>query len=180
VSIEKKENNTSGKASGRRRPKPRRRWLKDSVRPPKSAGFENHSSAGTEQTEYDFFSRLKEKTKGLIYISETDADIQPFIGETTERVSADSLLSQIGAESDGRIEEREFTDFFGRLTTMQDWFDDERREMTEQFTELEKLLTENLKDLKVFKVGEIEIDIYVVGLDKENRLAGVRTQAVET
>ncbi len=38
----------------------------------------------------------------------------------------------------------------------------------------------NLRNLKVFKVGKIQLDIYVVGLDAENRLLGIKTKAVET
>ncbi len=42
------------------------------------------------------------------------------------------------------------------------------------------LLEANLRDLRVFKIGEIQIDIYVVGLDVENNLTGIQTKAVET
>ena len=37
-----------------------------------------------------------------------------------------------------------------------------------------------MKDLKVFKVGQIELDIYVVGLDSQGVLTGITTKAVET
>ncbi len=38
----------------------------------------------------------------------------------------------------------------------------------------------NLRDLKVFKIGKIQIDVYVVGLDAEDNLLGIETKAVET
>jgi hypothetical protein len=66
------------------------------------------------------------------------------------------------------------------LTKIQDWFGEEETATAQKFSALEKLLLENLKDLKVFKIGEIELDIYFVGLDKQGKLAGVKTKAVET
>jgi hypothetical protein len=42
------------------------------------------------------------------------------------------------------------------------------------------LLEENLADLTVFRIGSIRIDIYVVGLDADGNLAGIKTKAVET
>jgi hypothetical protein len=41
-------------------------------------------------------------------------------------------------------------------------------------------LKENLRDLKVYRIGRIEIDIYVIGIDSQNNLMGIKTKAVET
>ncbi len=44
----------------------------------------------------------------------------------------------------------------------------------------EELLENNLKGLKVFKIGKIQLDVYVVGIDAEGKLTGIKTNAVET
>lgn len=126
------------------------------------------------------FEQIKQISEGLYYISETDAEIKPFAGEKAEAVSKEEILRQTGKEKDTSIEERDFTEFFAYLTEIQDWFGDEEKETAERFGKLKDLLEKNLKDLKVFKVGEIELDIYIVGLNEENRLMGVQTKAVET
>ena len=41
-------------------------------------------------------------------------------------------------------------------------------------------LKQNLGDLKVFKVGEVNVDVYIVGKTGSGKWAGVRTAAVET
>lgn len=127
---------------------------------------------------------LKEKIEkaadGLYYISETDADILPFIGDKAEAVSQEEILKQTHKEPDAPVEERDFSEFFERLTKIQDWFEEEELELAKKFSELKSLLEENLTDLKVFKIGQINIDIYVVGIDQEGVLMGVKTQAVET
>lgn len=128
----------------------------------------------------DFSFKLEKAIKGLNYISETDAGFSVYIGNKAETSESKSLLMQIKADMDTPTEERVFDEFFERLTTFQDWFDGERIEMTKNYRKLKKLLEDNLRDIKVFKFGEIQIDVYIVGLDSENNLMGVKTEAIET
>ena len=128
--------------------------------------------------ENSFSDQIKTIVKDLYYISETDSEIFPFVGEKSERVSADELLRQLKRADP--VEERDFEDFFKRLTAMQEWFGDEETLAANKFSELKELLLKNLKDVKVFKVGKIQVDIYIVGLNFESFLAGVWTKAVET
>lgn len=122
--------------------------------------------------------RIKRASKELFYISETDAEIIPFVGEEADAVNAETILKQ--TKSDAPIEERDFEDFFKRLTELQDWFGDEETKNANKFAKLKDILQKNLRDIKVFKVGRIEIDVYVVGLDAQNILTGIQTKAVET
>lgn len=119
-------------------------------------------------------------SNGLYYISETDAEILPFSGAKADSVTKENFLSQMGNEPDAPVEERDFAGFFARLTKIQDWFGDEEKQIAARFAELKELLERNLKDVKVFKVGRIELDIYVVGLDADGKLSGIKTKAVET
>ena len=122
--------------------------------------------------------RIKKACEGLFYISETDAEILPFIGEQAEAVNAETILKQI--KSDAAVEERDFEYFFKRLTELQEWFGEEETGNANKFANLKDLLQKNLKDIKVFKVGRIELDVYAVGLDANNILTGIQTKAVET
>jgi len=124
--------------------------------------------------------QIKKAAENLYYISETDAEIAPFVGEQTEAVSKESILSQTENAADAPIEERGFTEFFARLTEIQDWFGDEEKETAQKFGRLKQLMEKNLKDLKVFKIGKIQLDVYVIGLDAESKLTGIKTKAVET
>lgn len=124
--------------------------------------------------------QIKTAAEGLWYISETDAEIFPFTGSKTETVTKENLLAQIGKPADAPVEERDFEQMFERFVKIQDWFGDEEKANAAKFAALKGLLENNLTDLKVFKVGRIELDIYFVGLDKEGNLAGIQTKAVET
>ncbi len=124
--------------------------------------------------------QIQEITADLYYISETDALILPFVSQQVQSISRETILEQTENAPDSAVEERSFVEFFARLIEIQDWFREEETKMAEKYLLLKKLLEKNLKDLKVYKIGKVQIDIYVVGLDAENKLTGIKTKAVET
>lgn len=124
--------------------------------------------------------RFSEEVRGLYYISETDAEIVPYFGEKAEAVTGEEILLQTRRSADEKLEEIAPDAFFGQLTRLQDWFDDARRDRAARFSRLYDELKSSLRDLHVFRIGLTRIDIYVVGLDADGRLAGIQTKAVET
>ena len=151
---------------------------KDRGNSEKSENISNKVNTNLQQS--NLVEQIKNYAAGLCYISETDAEILPFTGEETESVSSNVILTQTKNDFDSPIEENHFAEFFARLTEIQDWFGDEEKKAAERYLLLKELLEKNLRNLKVFKVGKIQLDIYVVGLDAENRLLGIKTKAVET
>lgn len=123
---------------------------------------------------------IKKASKDLYYISETDAEISAFDGGKSEDISVDLILDRTKADKDAKVEERDFDEFFERLTKKQDWFEEEETENANRFAYLRDLLKNNLRDLKIYKVGEVQIKIYAAGLDAEDDLLGIQTEAVET
>ncbi|MCS6873696.1 MAG: nuclease A inhibitor family protein [Pyrinomonadaceae bacterium] len=125
------------------------------------------------------FDSMKSMTEGLYYMSETDAEILAFKGGIVDRLDKESFAKSTALRSE-EIEERDFEKFFERLTKVQDWFGEEERKNAERFKKLRDFMKNHLRDLRVFRVGKIEIEIYVVGIDSKGRIYGFRTQAVET
>jgi len=130
--------------------------------------------------ENNFSVLIKELVRGLFYISETDAEIVPFKGGKAEAVTKDEILRQTGQPDGTPVEERSFEEIFLRLTAKQDWFGDEENEIAKKFLGLKIFLEQNLVDLKVFKIGRIQLKVYFVGLDSKGCLMGIQTEAVET
>ncbi len=128
----------------------------------------------------EVFRLIEEATKDLYYMSETDAKVEAFFGGKIGNLTRESFLNQIGANENQQVEEREFEKFFERLIKVQDWYGDYERETAKKYEQLRKVMKENLRELKVFRIGRIEIDIYVVGLDSQGNVMGVKTKAVET
>ena len=125
-------------------------------------------------------SSLSEASQGLIYMSETDAGIEPFEGGPAGEVTAGNLLGQIGGGGDTPVEERSFEQVFGRLTRVYEGGSEEQAATAGRFAALKGVMEQNLRDVKVFAVGRVQVDIYMVGLDADGNLSGVKTKAVET
>ena len=118
-------------------------------------------------------SQIKSCREGLYYISETDAEILPFIGSKADAVTKENLLSQTENTPDAPVEERDFAEIFRAADKNSGLVRRRRKERRRRnLPRLKELLEKNLKDLKVFKVGRIQIDIYFVGLDDEGNLIG--------
>jgi hypothetical protein len=133
----------------------------------------NNNSAGLSAT-------LVTACEGLIYISEMDAPVTPFFGSEAETITGETILQQANLPGDSPVTELSLDAFFGRLTEIRDWYGDAEKLRAKKFSELQKLLGENLSDPKVFRVGRVQVDIFAVGIDKDGHLAGVTTKAVET
>lgn len=145
-----------------------------------SDSLKTKNDSGKEQPKSDFLEKLTQSVKDLWYMSETDAEVKVFSGEKADSVTKDSLAQQLNLSEETNIEERDFAEFFKNLTEIQDWYGDEEKATAEKFSTVRRLLEENLRNLTVFKVGQIEIEIYVIGLDEQNVLTGIKTEAVET
>ncbi len=124
-------------------------------------------------------TRLDEAVQGLLYPSESDEPVKTFTGPPAA-VTPESVLLALKHPANTPVKEISVEDFFAPVTRLEDWYGDEERARAEKFTALQKLLQDNLHDIKVFKCGEIERDVYAVGLDAEGNLAGVQTKVVET
>ena len=128
----------------------------------------------------DLANQIERACADLIYISETDAPVTSFVGGPAANVNVETILAQTNLPTNTPVEEIDARAFFSRLTKTERWHTDADRERTKKFLELQTLLEEYLGDLKVFKIGRIRIDIYIVGIDQHGHLLGIKTQAVET
>jgi len=99
---------------------------------------------------------IKAAIKGLVYISETDAKFR------------------LVTSKNQRIEVRNFAEWFARETANAEGM---RRQ---KFIELRRLMEENLSGLHVVRIGDIQIDIFIVGTDRNGEVVSIKTKAVDT
>ena len=128
--------------------------------------------------------QLQQEAKGLLYTSESDAPIQPFVWTKAE-VGADTLTPDVVRHwkklpTGQKAAETKFADFFAPMTTSQSWYGDEEKATMQKFQQLVKTLQANLTDLRVYTFGDAKQEVYVVGKTASGDFAGVHTQAVET
>jgi len=132
------------------------------------------------KTDGSLADAISKACEGLTYTSETDAPMTLFCGQSADEITSEIILQQAGHDPNTPAEEVAFDAFFERLTEIKDWYGDAEKARAKKFSELRGLLKENLQDLKVLKAGEIQLDIFAVGRDKDGLVMGVKTKAVET
>lgn len=173
----KKADSGSGKKSAERPVSDKSAVFEETL---ESDSFEEQiDAAGNSAADRNFREDLIEASKNLFYQSEIDSEIEVFF-EDRDKFENPGQKNSADFLSNVEARETDFEDFFKDLTVIEDWFEKEEIETAEKFKRLRDLLFQNLENLKVYKIGKIEIEIYIAGFDKNGNLAGIKTKAVET
>jgi hypothetical protein len=129
-----------------------------------------------------FAEQLNPIITGLFYPSESDEPIEPVSCYLDQ---ADALtVSQI---KDWQmlppaiyVDEMPEAEFWEPVIKDEDWYGDEEKKRTSQFQQLKALLEAELTVRQVFRVGETERDVYLLGRQADGERAGIKTKIVQT
>jgi Nuclease A inhibitor-like protein len=123
---------------------------------------------------------LRAATKGLLFLSESDAPLKAFLWKDVVIDSVEALLKHLGKDAATPAEEVALTEFFAPMTTPQSGDDDAARADQARFAALVAQLAA-LQETRVFRLGAgPEIEVFVVGKTPSGDTAGVSTQLTET
>jgi hypothetical protein len=127
----------------------------------------------------DLLNTLKQTSAGLQYTSESDYPFEVFSWHL-DTLTPKKLLAQTGHPKGTAIQLEDFDKFFAQVTQEKDWYGPKEKETVVQYQQLVKLLRSALSDIQVYRVGQIELDIYIVGKTPEGFFVGLSTKVVET
>ena len=118
----------------------------------------------------------------LLYPSESDEPIE-FV-ETYLRMAEPLTVSHIKdwlmLPPSNYVEEITEAEFWEPVVTVEDWFEEEEKARTAQYQTLKTTLETTLTERQVFRVGQTEIDVYLLGKPTEGPRVGLKTRVVET
>jgi hypothetical protein len=123
--------------------------------------------------------RLQQASEGLLWLSESDYPWETIWMENVDDITA-KLLAITDSPPETNIEIQESDRFFSRVTEEKDWYDEEEMAQCRGYQNLVTLLKNHLKDLRVYRIGEIEVKCYVLGETPSGAMAGLFTISVET
>ncbi len=124
---------------------------------------------------------LEEAAAGLVYSSEGDHPFEPVeLPAAPWPPTPDAFRALVGAPADARAEEVPLGRFLQHHTDCTDPYDVRAQEIRPRYERLQALLASHLADLRVFRIGEVRIDCYLVGRAPDGRPMGLRTVAIET
>ena len=130
-------------------------------------------------TDEQLIEELREATRGLTFMSESDYPFEVFNWGAAEPTH-EFLRGLTGEASDAPVETTTAANVFRVAASEAEWKNAEQLAAARRFQSLLRLLEQNLKDLKVFRVGAINIPVYVVGRSASGNWLGVSTRVVET
>jgi hypothetical protein len=128
-------------------------------------------------TAQEISDRLSKLADGLLFPSESEYPLEPFVWKSST-LETETILERSLQPSDTTIEAIALEDFFAPVVTDEDWFEDEDRAIAQRYRDMQGLIA-TLENVQVYKVGKVEIDVYIVGaIDPD--LVGLKTTVIET
>ena len=128
-------------------------------------------------TAKEIIDHLSTLSKDLLFPSESEYPLEPFTWKSAT-LKPETILTRSQKPADTAIESITLEDFFTTVTTDEDWFEDEDREIAQRFRDLQAAIA-TLENVQVFRLGKIEIDVYIVGAIGPD-LIGLKTTVIET
>ncbi|AFY33959.1 nuclease A inhibitor family protein [Calothrix sp. PCC 7507] len=130
----------------------------------------------------EILDQLKQASDGLLFQSESEYPFEVLLWEHPDNIplTPTKVLEQTGHSAGTPVKAVAVDDFFKVAVTGEDWHGEEERQTVNRFQTLVQTLKENLSDLQVYRLGETEQDVYVIGQTPSGDSAGLATKAVET
>ena len=122
---------------------------------------------------------LREATRGLVFMSESDYPFEVFAWGGAEP-TREFLRGLSRADSSEPVETRGAREFFRAAASEPDWKGEDELAVARRFQALLRFLETSLTDLKVYRVGAVDIKVYVAGRAPSGNFLGVSTRVVET
>ncbi len=134
------------------------------------------SKAASSKIEAD----IRKLCERLFYISESDAPVEFFDLKSLSKAERTDLQNVFKTGEGPNDRSTTIDDFFQRPAAEKDWHIPAQKASAKKYRRLWKIFSDELSDPKVYRVGAIRIDIYVVGKAEDGAMIGIRTRAVET
>lgn len=124
---------------------------------------------------------LTEASKDLLFPSESDYPFEYVEWDTGGKKLTKKLIRQLThKKTNDPVKSVSLDDFFSNVTEIKDWYGEQEKANAERFRQLQEVLKNNLANIRVFKVGKIEIDAYMIGTTQDGKCAGLSTKLIET
>jgi Nuclease A inhibitor-like protein len=123
--------------------------------------------------------QLQQATADLLWMSESDYPFEVVTWERGIELNPTALFPEVTSD-EIPVETVTLTDFFAPAIAIEDWYAAEELAQVDRYKELLHAIESNLTEVQVFRVGEVDLTIYIVGKTADGDLVGLKTQAVET
>jgi Nuclease A inhibitor-like protein len=139
----------------------------------------SQSTRSANVTTAEIIDQLKQATTDLLWSSESDYPFEIVTWELGVELNPTDLFSNI-YDTDLAIESITLTDLFEPVLTIEDWYEQAEIDLVDRYTNLLDSINTNLSEVQVFRIGEVEIEIYIIGKTPTGDIVGLKTRSIET
>lgn len=131
-------------------------------------------------TDSEIISKLKKLSDGLLYMSESEYPFEVMQCDLDKDIlTKRGFLKLLGKPQDAEIESLSLEQFFKPITEIQDWYEEQDITVATKFQKLLDVIKQ-FRNVKVYRIGKIEIDIHILGIAPDGKIVGLSTKAIET
>lgn len=128
----------------------------------------------------EIIQQLRQASEGLLWLSESDYPFEVVYWQEEKLIIEEKILQNSNNNLDKTIETKTLESFFKFATKEQDWHDRAEKEEVDRYQNLVKIIQEKLTDIKVYRVGKVEVDVYILGTTESGAICGLSTKVIET
>jgi hypothetical protein len=132
------------------------------------------------RTDDELLEELEQAIAGLLFMSEADYPFSTFLWKGDIELTEAYLREQAGSGADAPVKVKTVDELFRVAVSEPDWKGEAELALAKRYQSLVRWLKKNLSDLRVYRVGEINIQVYVVGRSPGGSWLGISTRVVET
>jgi hypothetical protein len=122
-------------------------------------------------------SNLEQAADGLLMMSESDYPFEYFATDDTE-INEALLLKLAGKPQGTLIEKTTIEQLFRNMADPNS--PSVKPETSARFREFMESLKNELTDITVYRVGEIQVHVFIIGINLQGTVSGMRTLLIET
>ena len=124
-------------------------------------------------------TQLRQATADLLWLSESDYPFEVITWERGVEMTPKGLFAEV-SEGDVAVEAIPLADFFAGAISVEDWYEAEELAQVDRYQRLLHTIESNLTEVQVFRLGEVDITVYIVGKTLDGDMVGLKTHVIET
>jgi hypothetical protein len=123
---------------------------------------------------------LERLIAGLLFMSEADYPFETLFWKKDIEVTDEYLRLRAGARPDAQVKAESVDKFFRAAVSEPDWKSEAQLSIAKRYQSLIAWLKENLHHPLAYRVGEIDIKVYILGRSASGNWLGISTRVIET
>jgi len=132
------------------------------------------------KTDQQILHELKNAAEDLLFLSEADYPFDVVFWSGQAKLNHEFICVQAGKPPQSPVTEQNVDDFFRNAISEPDWKKGERLNIARRYQALVHLLKSELADIRAYRIGRVDITVFVIGKSPQGNWIGLSTKVIET